>query len=75
LVTAEEEGATRKRLATTIPGQSFLCGRVPGYKPQNHEVSERADQIGIENGVAELMWYPVSESSVAVKLESYLGVE
>jgi hypothetical protein len=27
-----DEGAARKRLATTIPGQSFLWGQVPGYK-------------------------------------------
>jgi hypothetical protein len=50
LVTARQqlrkEGATRKRLATTIPRQSFLWGRVPGYKPQTHEVREWL----IENG-------------------------
>jgi hypothetical protein len=34
-------GATRKRLATTIPRQSFLWGQVPGYKPQSHEVRSR----------------------------------
>jgi hypothetical protein len=54
LVTARQqlrkEGATRKRLATTIPGQSFLWGQVPGYKPQSHEVRSG---IVIENGAAE----------------------
>jgi hypothetical protein len=50
LVTARQQlrkgGATRKRLATTIPRQSFLRGRVPGYKPQSHEVRR---EIVIEN--------------------------
>jgi hypothetical protein len=36
-----KRGATRKRLATTITGQSFLWGQVPGYKPPREVVIKR----------------------------------